>query len=620
MLLSLTLLPLLSCTATPAPAQTDIDAALKSGTPVIAPDAYLTAPYGLERTDAKSEIIPVSGQPFAKALRVVIGKASPETNYTQLTMNNAAPVEKGDVLLASFYVHGRTTSGDKPARMGFLFEKAVDPWTKSVAQDFSAAGNATRWRRVVVPFVAAESYAPGQVMTSLRFAFGPQTVEIGGLQVVNFGASRKLEDLNNLAVSANLLGEVNIKIALDDVRQTLIGFGGNFCQPRYGQTEAMDAVGQYVLSNLDVAHARVGLPLNYWTPEKGVYKDDAQARAAMTAMQLLTKRQIPIVLTVWEGPTWMLPGTPEQGRVLPKENYAACIEAVAQFLVTARDKYGATAEYFSFNEADYGVNFKFSSAEIADFYKQAGKRFTELGLKTKFLVADTANGANLVAYARPLLEDKELAPLLGPIAFHSWDSLSVADSTYAAIGALGKEFNKPVWCTEAGHDAGLWQKPNPWASWENALRTAQAYAKTLSLTRASLMDYWTYQDNYPLVLVNGNAKTPYPVFQVIKQMGEALLPDSRIVSATADSDDVQIVAVRGPKAGYFSALLVNPIGAGKAILSGLPANQYATVFLSDATGQRKTVTTPTIKAIVSKDGKLTIALPARSVVTVFVGR
>ena len=30
---------------------------------------------------------------------------------------------------------------------------------------------------------------------------------------------------------------------------------------------------------------------------------------------------------------------------------------IAQFLVTARDKYGATVEYFSFNEPDYGVNF-----------------------------------------------------------------------------------------------------------------------------------------------------------------------------------------------------------------------------------------------------------------------
>ena len=158
-------------------------------------------------------------------------------------------------------------------------------------------------------------------------------------------------------------------------------------------------------------------------------------------------------------------------------------------------------------------------------------------------------------------------------------------------------------------------KTDPWGTWENALRTAQAYAKTLALTGASVMDYWTYQDNYPLV--SGDGKTPYPVFSVMKQMGEALPPDSRVVAATADSDDVKIVAVRGPKAGYFSALLVNPVGAGRAILSGLPANQYAAVFLSDAGGQGKTVT---LKAHVGGDGKLTVAFPARSVITVFGGR
>jgi O-glycosyl hydrolase len=62
----------------------------------------------------------------------------------------------------------------------------------------------------------------------------------------------------------------------------------------------------------------------------------------------------------------MLPGTTEQGgRTLPRERYDDCIEAIAQFLVTARDKYGATVDYFSFNEPDYGINFKFTPAQMA---------------------------------------------------------------------------------------------------------------------------------------------------------------------------------------------------------------------------------------------------------------
>jgi hypothetical protein len=175
-------------------------------------------------------------------------------------------------------------------------------------------------------------------------------------------------------------------------------------------------------------------------------------------MQMMARRKIPITGSVWEGPQWMVGGTPEQGgKTLPRERYDDCIEAVAQFLVTARDKYNAPVDYFSFNEPDYGINFKFTPAQMAEFIRLAGPRFAALGLKTKFLTADTANGSNFVEYARPLLEDKTIAPYLGPLAFHSWDVLGATDEKYTGIAALGRQYNRPVWCTEAGHDAQLWQ-------------------------------------------------------------------------------------------------------------------------------------------------------------------
>ena len=104
-----------------------------------------------------------------------------------------------------------------------------------------------------------------------------------------------------------------------------------------------------------------------------------------------------------------------------------------------------------------------------------------------------------VAFDTPLLEDPSIAPYLGPIAFHCWDVLSASDASYTAIADLGKRFKKPVWCLEAGHDAQLWQMKDPWATWDNALRTAMAYEKTIRLSGATVMDYWTLQDNYPVV-------------------------------------------------------------------------------------------------------------------------
>ena len=589
--------------------------AVAGGAPVLAPNALLTTPVGgLERTNARAEVVPVTGQPFARALRVTVRASAPETNATQLTLPNAAPIQKGDVLLASFFVRGAAGGGGKNGRAAqteFLFERSTDPWTKSATQGVAGPSDGRTWKRVWVPFTAVETYAPGEAMASLRFAFGPQTVEVGDLSVVNFGKSKTGDELIALAAQRSPLGTVQVTVRLAQTRQTIVGFGGNFAQPRYGATEALDTVGRYNLEHLRVVHARVGIPLNAWTPEKGVYKDDGPARAAFLQMQEMARRKIPITGSVWEGPLWMLPGTPEQGgRTLAPERYADCIEAIAQFLVTARDKYGAPVEHFSFNEPDYGVNFKFTPAQMADFIRQAGPRFKALGLKTKFLVADTANGANFPGFARPLLEDKTIAPYLGPLAFHSWDAMGAPDERYAEIAALGRKYKKPVWCTEAGHDAQLWQKPDPWASWENALRTALAYEKTLRVAEASQIDYWTYQDNYPLVKKDGGP-TPYPVFFVVRQMENALPPGAKVASATSDNESLRALATVGPRRNQFSVLLVNPAGAGRATLTGLPPGAAVSVVTSDAAAPRPAPSRQRVDAA----GRLTISLPTRSVVT-----
>jgi hypothetical protein len=254
--------------------------------------------------------------PFAKALRVTIGAEAEETNATQLTIPNTAPVERGDVMIASFHIRGQAAVGPglrpRPARMEFLFERSTNPWTKSVSHGASAPAKAGAWRAVHVPFRSAETYAPGQAMASLRLAFGPQTIEIGGLEVRNFGKTRTLEDVIAAASEMSPLGAARITLHPSDKAQRMVGFGGNFCQPRYGSTEAMDAVGRWNLENLNVAHARVGIPLNWWAPERGVYKDEAQARASFLLMQTLSRRKIAIVGSVWEGPAWMLGGAREQ--------------------------------------------------------------------------------------------------------------------------------------------------------------------------------------------------------------------------------------------------------------------------------------------------------------------
>ncbi len=579
--------------------------------PVLSENALLTVPVGgLERTGASSEIVGIAGQPFSRALRVTITKEAPETNATQITIPNALPLQKGDALVATLWARGQSAR-KTPAQLQFLFEKATTPWTKSVVSDIVTPAGATKWKRFVIPFESAADFAPGEAMASFRFAFGPQVVEIAGLSLISYGKTKTAEQLTELVAAQNPLGKVEVKIDLTKGAQKLGGFGGNFAQPRYGETVPMDAVGQFNLDNLKVTQARIGIPLQDWTPQRGVFKDEGTAHAALLQAQIFAKRGIPVIGSVWEGPTWMIGGAREQGgKILPRERYEDCIEAVAQFLVTSRDKYNAPIAYFSFNEADLGINFKFTPAQIADFIALAGPRFRALGLETKFLVGDTANGGNLSDYARPLLENAAIAPYLGPIAFHSWDALGASETKYREIAALGAKYGKEIWCTEAGHDAQLWQRAGAFATWENALRTALAYERTLRLSGAHVMDYWTYQDNYPLVSKDG--KTPFPVWNVMRNMELALAKGNRIVAAQSSNDDLKVIAARGPVRGQFSLVLINPAGAGEVKVSGLPKNVALFSVANSATLLSAFFGNP---PSTDSQGSATFWIPARSVLT-----
>ncbi|CAN5383026.1 hypothetical protein BH11ARM1_BH11ARM1_00220 [soil metagenome] len=572
---------------------------------VIPTDGYLkTAVAGLERTHATAEIVSVQGETFAQALRVAVKDSADETNATQLTVMNSGAVKAGDVMMASLWLRGSSLTGG-PGRVEFLFEKATSPWTKSATQGIGTSG-ARAWKHVSIAFQAAEGYQPGEAMASIRLALQPQTIEIGAFAVLNYGQSKTLEELQQQAVAESPLGTVQASVDFAKPKQTLMGMGGNFCQPRYGSTEAMDSVGKYVLDNLEVVHARIGLPLNNWTPDPGVYKDDAQAKASLEALQMMAQKKIPVVVSVWEGPQWLLPGEGEGSRVMPPAKYAACAEAIGRYLLLADSKYGCNVEYFSFNEPDYGVNFKFTSQTMIDFIKVAGPMWERMGVKTKFVVGDTAGGSSSVNYDTPILEEKSIAKYLGPIAFHCWDALGAADSAYTGIAALGKKYNKPVWCLEAGHDAQLWQAKDPWGTWSNGIRTAMAYVRTLNLTDSAVVDYWTYEDNYPIV---DKDQKPYPVFSVIKQMQGVLNRNSVAVTSTSTSTDLQIFATRGPRPSERAILLVNAAGKGEVVLSGLSGEYKLIVSTADEQAKASGV------AKASADGKMTVSMPSRSVVT-----
>lgn len=143
--------------------------------------------FEVQGTDvAKVEAKPVAvdGQPFPRAVQAKI-KDTPASEWAvQLQAKTAAPVEKGDAMLATFYARVVEEQEQGGGETQFVFERAGAPYTKSITYSVRLT---PEWRKIQVRFLAAESYPPGGAQMIFRLGYEPETIEIGGVSVQNFG-------------------------------------------------------------------------------------------------------------------------------------------------------------------------------------------------------------------------------------------------------------------------------------------------------------------------------------------------------------------------------------------------------------------------------------------------
>lgn len=140
---------------------------------------------------ARSEIVDVSGQAFKKALRITTGPGALSEWNVQLTAMTDAPIHASDVLLARFWMRC-TESMTGEGFIGFIYELAHPEFDKA-AEVRLAAGE--KWRECSVRFRAPRDFPAGEARVCLRIGYDRQTIEIGGMQITDYGKSVKLEDL-----------------------------------------------------------------------------------------------------------------------------------------------------------------------------------------------------------------------------------------------------------------------------------------------------------------------------------------------------------------------------------------------------------------------------------------
>ena len=132
------------------------------------------------------------GEAFRRAIRVVTQIEPTNPWNVQFNIPMRGSVVQGDVLLATFY-HRLIDSVGGEGFATFIFERASPPWIKSANRTITIASS--EWTKTEIAFEALESYSPGLAQVNFQLGHEPQTIEIGGIEVLNYGKLKSLDEL-----------------------------------------------------------------------------------------------------------------------------------------------------------------------------------------------------------------------------------------------------------------------------------------------------------------------------------------------------------------------------------------------------------------------------------------
>jgi hypothetical protein len=151
--------------------------------------------FGVQGETGKVAVQPiaVAGQPFAEAIHAEIKEGSGNEWSVQLQAPTTGPVEEGDVLLATFYLRAdKPLEGGLTGQTQFVFEQAKEPYAKGIIYDAQAGPD---WRAFHVPFVSKQSFGPGEAHMNFHLGYEPETIDIGGITIENFGHHLRMSAL-----------------------------------------------------------------------------------------------------------------------------------------------------------------------------------------------------------------------------------------------------------------------------------------------------------------------------------------------------------------------------------------------------------------------------------------
>lgn len=396
------------------------------------------------------------------------------------------------------------------------------------------------------------------------------------------------------------------RIAIDPatVRYPFDGFGGNFCFNT--QTPAAD----YLLENLRHGWARFELKGQLWDRERA--QPGPQLVRDFELMQRVQKMGLPWIVSLWRLPEryYSDPNQKPAGsfnRKIAADRWPEFLDLIGSYLLHVKQRYGAEADMFSFNEPDLGVDIGFTGPEHRDMVKRIGAHLESLGLKTKLLLGDAANPRDSHKYVLPTAADPEAMKYVRALSFHSWNNGT--PHHYRSWGEVADWLELPLIVGEAGVDPGSWRN-KMFDSYAYGLREARQYQELLRDSRPQSLLFWQYTEDYGIVRVGPDrAIEPTGRYYFLKHFSNLSPLKSHVVATSSDHPDV--LASAFAKGDTLTVHLVNTGPACEARIEGLPVGDWRTIVTTETEGFKESAAAPTV------DGA--IRLPARSFTTLVRG-
>jgi len=418
-----------------------------------------------------------------------------------------------------------------------------------------------------------------------------------------------------LSVSTAFAQKATVQIYPEIKRQVIKSIGGNYCQANYS-SHAGDAIGDETLKEFRPTHVRVALPMRLRDAKFEDYRGTNYTKQPIVIEVLDQLKRMKnefgvknFTISVWDLPDeFIADPTKKAQRVVKPEAYDEVIQMLTDFFVKAKKDYGVEIDQFSFNESDGGYQIIFSPEATIAFVKKAGTKFGEAGLKTKFLLADTAQTKGTVEFASRILADPTAGKYIGPLSFHCWWSENIPDNEFERIAGFGKAWNKEVWCAELGFDAMAWQIKDMNKTWDYALRFAKISHRMMKYAEVEVSLYWTWQNNY--AIMSADIQEKYPSYYVTRHQVDFMNTGTQIVHST--SSDPEILVIGGIQAdGRRVVQLINMKKEAVTVeVSGFDSQKI------DATSTTETNSWEVIKEMAkTKNGKTGIQAKPQSVNT-----